>query len=198
MDCTGSTGAGEHHYQNSSTCSWGCWQRQQSLSPTWPSRLWMWGSTARAGSPRVRAVQTAWGSCWRLLGGLSRWVQAVSLPLAGGSPSACLLWKGSLWRSASWGVPVQSPAQLPDKQLVSEGSVYGWVNSSPFERLEQFILRKSEDESPPMVIPMGTLKGAGCFLSCTCLFSESVKAAKPQLRKIHPLVLERKIKLAVN
>lgn len=26
MDCTASMGAGEHHYQNSSTCSWGSWK----------------------------------------------------------------------------------------------------------------------------------------------------------------------------
>lgn len=46
------------------------------------------------------------------------------------------------------------------------------------EGSEQFILRKSEGESLPMVIPVGDLKEAGCFLSCTCLISKSEKAAQ--------------------
>lgn len=39
----------------------------------------------------------------------------------------------------------KTPAQHSDKQLVSEGSVYFWVNSSPLEvmeRFEKFILRR--------------------------------------------------------
>lgn len=64
------------------------------------------------------------------------------------------------------------------------------------EGFESFILRKGKGESLPMVIPVGTLKEVGCFLSCTCLISKSEKAA--QVRKINPLVLERKVMLTVN
>lgn len=63
---------------------------------------------------------------------------------------------------------------------------------------EQFIIRKSKGEPLPMAIPVGTLEEVGCFLSCTCLISKSEKAAQLQLRKMHPLVLERKVKLTVN